>query len=66
VTGIFCLLMVCAEAFAAGRHRIAGLSFVVAAVNAAIRIMFTMGRELRARRPRHRPGPGKDRRTDPE
>ena len=77
VTGIFYLLVVCAEAFAAGRHGIAGLigqasplryltsrfwapsvlwsidlvivlaglSFVASAVNAAIRIMFTMGRE---------------------
>jgi len=77
VTGTFYLLVVCAEAFAAGRHGIAGLigqasplgyltsrfwspsvlwsidlvivlaglSFVVASVNAAIRIMFTMGRE---------------------
>jgi amino acid transporter len=77
VTGIFYLLVVCAEAFALGRHGIAaligqasplgyltsrfwspsvlwsidlvivlaGLSFVVAAVNAAIRVMFTMGRE---------------------
>jgi amino acid transporter len=77
VTGIFYLLVVCAEAFAVGRHGIAGLigqasplgyltsrfwspsvlwsidlvivlaglSFVVASVNAAIRIMFTMGRE---------------------
>ncbi len=77
VTGIFYLLVVCAEAFAAGRHGIAGLigqasplgyltsrfwspsvlwsidlvivlaglSFVVASVNAAIRVMFTMGRE---------------------
>jgi amino acid transporter len=77
VTGIFYLLVVSAEAFAAGRHGIAGfvgqasplgyltsrywspsvlwtidlavvltgLSFVVAAVNAAIRILFTMGRE---------------------
>ena len=77
VTGIFYLLVACAEAFAAGRRGIAGfigqasplgyltsrfwspsvlwtidlvivlagLGFVVAAVNAAIRIMFTMGRE---------------------
>ena len=77
VTGIFYLLVVCAEAFAFGRHGIAGLvgqasplgyltsrfwspsvlwsidlvivlaglSFVVAAVNAAIRVMYTMGRE---------------------
>ena len=77
VTGIFYLLVVCAEAFAAGRHGIAGLigqasplgyltsrfwspsalwsidlvivlaglSFVVSAINAAIRVMFTMGRE---------------------
>jgi hypothetical protein len=77
VTGIFYLLVVCAEAFALGRHGIAGLigqtsplgyltsrfwspsvlwsidlvivlpglSFVVASVNAAIRIMYTMGRE---------------------
>src|SRR4029078_1338363 len=77
VTGIFYLLVVCAEAFALGRHGIAGLvgqasppgyltsrfwspsvlwgidlvivlaglSFVVASVNAAIRVMYTMGRE---------------------
>jgi amino acid transporter len=77
VTGIFYLLVACAEAFAAGRHGIAGLigqasplgyltsrfwspsvlwsidlvivlaglSFVVASVNAAIRVMYTMGRE---------------------
>jgi amino acid transporter len=77
VTGIFYLLVVCAETFAAGRHGIggfvgqasplayltsqywspsvvwtvylvivlAGLGFVVAAVNAAVRVMFTMGRE---------------------
>ena len=77
VTGIFYLLVVCAEAFAAGRHGIAGLigqasplgyltsrfwspsvlwsidlvivlaglSFVVASVNAAIRVTYTMGRE---------------------
>jgi len=77
VTGIFYLLVVCAEAFASGRHGIAGLvgqasplgyltsrfwspsvlwsidlvivlaglSFVVASVNAAIRVMYTMGRE---------------------
>jgi amino acid transporter len=77
VTGIFYLLVVCAEAFAFGRHGIAGLvgqasplgyltsrfwspsvlwsidlvivlaglSFVVASVNAAIRVMYTMGRE---------------------
>ncbi|HEY6312767.1 MAG TPA: APC family permease [Streptosporangiaceae bacterium] len=77
VTGIFYLLVICAETFAAGRHGIgafvgqasplgyltsrywspsvlwtvdlvivlAGLSFVVAAVNAAIRVTFTMGRE---------------------
>jgi amino acid transporter len=77
VTEIFYLFVVCAEAFALGRHGIAGfigqasplgylasrfwspsvlwsidlvivlagLSFVVASVNAAIRVMFTMGRE---------------------
>jgi amino acid transporter len=77
VTGIFYLLVVCAETFAAGRHGIAafiqqsnplgyltsrywspsalwtidlvvvltGLGFVAAAVNAAIRILFAMGRE---------------------
>jgi len=77
LTGVFYLLAVCAETFAAGRHDIvgltgqvsplgyltsrywspsvlwtvdlvvflAGLGFVIAAANAAIRIMFTMGRE---------------------
>jgi amino acid transporter len=77
MTGIFYLLVACAEAFVMGRHGIAGLigqasplgyltsrfwspsllwsidlvivlaglSFVVASVNAAIRIMYTMGRE---------------------
>ena len=77
VTGLFYLLVIGAEAFAAGRHGIAGfigqasplgyltsrywspsvlwtidlavvltgLSFVVGAINAAIRILFTMGRE---------------------
>jgi amino acid transporter len=77
VTGIFYLLVICAEAFAFGPRGVAGftgkasplgyltsrfwspsvvwtidlvivltgLSFVIAAVNAAIRIMFTMGRD---------------------
>jgi amino acid transporter len=77
VTGIFYLLVVCAETFAAGRHGITGflqqsnplgylasrywsssvlwtidlvivltgLGFVTAAANAAIRILFAMGRE---------------------
>ena len=77
VTGIFYLLVVCAEAFAFGPRGVAGftgqasplgyltstfwspsvvwtidlvivltgLGFVIAAVNAAIRIMFTMGRD---------------------
>lgn len=77
VTGLFYLLVVCAETFAAGRKGIGGftgqasplgfltsrywspsalwtvdlvialtgLGFVIAAVNAAIRILFTMGRE---------------------
>ena len=83
VTGIFYLLVISAEAFAAERHGIAGfigqasplgyltsrywspsvlwiidlavvltgLSFVVAATNAAIRILFTMGREQALPRP---------------
>jgi len=77
VSGVFYLLVVCAETFAAGRHGVggfiarpsqlgyltsrywsqsvlwtvqlviflAGLSFVIAAVNAAIRVSFAMGRE---------------------
>jgi amino acid transporter len=77
VSGVFYLLVICAETFAAGRHGIsslvsrpsplgyltsrywspsalwtihlviflAGLGFVIAAVNAAIRVMFAMGRE---------------------
>ncbi|HEY6312669.1 MAG TPA: APC family permease [Streptosporangiaceae bacterium] len=77
VSGVFYLLVACAETFAAGRHGIggllaqpspldyltsrywspsalwtiqlvifvAGLSFVIAAANAAIRVTFAMGRE---------------------
>ena len=77
VSGLFYLLVICAETFAAGRHGIellagrpsplgyltsrywspsalwtiqlviflAGLGFVIAAANAAVRILFAMGRE---------------------
>jgi amino acid transporter len=83
VTGLFYLLVIGAEAFAAGRHGIAsfigqasplgyltsrywspsvlwtielavvltGLSFVVGAINAAIRILFTLARLSRRRTP---------------